>query len=138
MANVKLTNVKKIYGKDTVAVHDFNLDIADDRTGMGTLDEVSDACKEAVFMMIPQILPGIITGFLLAITLSLDDYVISAYTKPHTFQTISTHIYSLNKGGMVNTIKSSYWAFTAIVFFIIVIVLIVSNVLAYRKERSKK
>ena len=29
MANVKLTNVKKIYGKDTVAVQDFNLDIAD-------------------------------------------------------------------------------------------------------------
>ena len=29
MANVKLTNVKKIYGKDTVAVHDFNLEIKD-------------------------------------------------------------------------------------------------------------
>ncbi len=29
MASVKLTNVKKIYGKDTVAVNDFNLDIAD-------------------------------------------------------------------------------------------------------------
>ena len=29
MANVKLTNVKKIYGKDTVAVQDFNLDIKD-------------------------------------------------------------------------------------------------------------
>ena len=29
MANVKLTNVKKIYGKDTVAVQEFNLDIAD-------------------------------------------------------------------------------------------------------------
>ena len=29
MATVKLTNVKKIYGKNTVAVHDFNLDIAD-------------------------------------------------------------------------------------------------------------
>ena len=29
MATVKLTNVKKIYGKDTVAVQDFNLDIAD-------------------------------------------------------------------------------------------------------------
>ena len=29
MANVKLTNVKKVYGKDTVAVQDFNLDIAD-------------------------------------------------------------------------------------------------------------
>ena len=29
MASVKLTNVKKIYGKDTVAVQEFNLDIAD-------------------------------------------------------------------------------------------------------------
>ena len=29
MANVKLTNVKKIYGKNTVAVQDFNLEIAD-------------------------------------------------------------------------------------------------------------
>ena len=29
MASVKLTNVKKIYGKNTVAVQDFNLDIAD-------------------------------------------------------------------------------------------------------------
>lgn len=102
------------------------------------LDLGATPAKALFSVLIPQILPGIITGFLLAITLSLDDYVISAYTKPHTFQTISTHIYSLNKGGMVNTIKSSYWAFTAIVFFIIVIVLIVSNILAYKKERSKK
>ena len=33
-------------------------------------------------VIIPQILPGILSGFLLAVTLSLDDYVIAAYTKP--------------------------------------------------------
>ena len=89
-------------------------------------------------VVIPQIAPGIVAGFMLAITLSLDDYVIAAYTKPNTFQTISTHIYSLAKGGTVNTIKSSYWAFTAIIFFLIILVVVASNVMAYRKTRSKR
>lgn len=88
-------------------------------------------------VVIPQISPGIVAGFMLAITLSLDDYVISAYTKPNTFQTISTHIYSLAKGGTVNTIKSSYWAFTAIIFLLIVIVVITMNVIAHKKVGKK-
>jgi spermidine/putrescine transport system permease protein len=102
------------------------------------LDLGATPSKALFSVIIPQILPGIISGFLLAMTLSLDDYVIAAYTKPNTFQTISTHIYSLNKGGMVNTIKSSYWAFTAIVFLLIVVILVVLNVIAYKKTRSKK
>jgi spermidine/putrescine transport system permease protein len=102
------------------------------------LDLGATPTKALFSVVIPQILPGIIAGFLLSITLSLDDYVITAYTKPNTFQTISTHIYSLNKGGMVNTIKSSYWAFTAIVFLLIVVILVVLNVIAYKKTRSKK
>ena len=88
-------------------------------------------------VVIPQISPGIVAGFMLAITLSLDDYVIAAYTKPNTFQTISTHIYSLAKGGTVNTIKSSYWAFTAIIFLLIVIVVITMNVIAHKKAGKK-
>ncbi|MBE5753003.1 MAG: ABC transporter permease [Clostridiales bacterium] len=102
------------------------------------LDLGASPSKALFSVVIPQILPGIIAGFLLSLTLSLDDYVIAAYTKPNTFQTISTHIYSLNKGGMVNTIKSSYWAFTAIVFLLIVLVLIVTNVIASKNARSKK
>ncbi len=90
-------------------------------------------------VIIPQILPGIISGFLLAMTLSLDDYVITAYTKPDNFKTISTHIYGLDKNNVVGPkIKAAYWAFTAIVFFLIVIVVLVANVLSYRKARSKK
>ncbi len=95
--------------------------------------------KALFSVIIPQILPGIISGFLLAITLSLDDYVITAYTKPDSFKTISTHIYGLDKNNIVGPkIKAAYWAFTAIIFFIIVIVVIVANVITYRKARSKK
>jgi ABC-type spermidine/putrescine transport system permease subunit II len=75
----------------------------------------------------------------LALTLSLDDYVIAAYTKPDSFMTISTHIYGLDKNNVVGPkIKAAYWAFTAIIFFIIVLVVLVSNIVAYRKTRSKK
>lgn len=90
-------------------------------------------------VIVPQILPGIVSGFLLALTLSLDDYVIAAYTKPDSFMTISTHIYGLDKNNVVGPkIKAAYWAFTAIIFFLIVLVVVVSNVVAYKKARSKK
>ena len=75
---------------------------------------------------------------MLAITLSLDDYVIAAYTKPNTFQTISTHIYSLAKGSMVDTIKSSYWALTAIIFGIIIVAVVLMNVISNKKAGSKQ
>ena len=103
------------------------------------LDLGATPSKALLSVIIPQILPGIISGFLLAITLSLDDYVITAYTKPDSFKTISTHIYGLDKNNIVGPkIKAAYWAFTAIIFFIIVVVVITANVLSYRKARSKK
>lgn len=96
--------------------------------------------RKALFsVIIPQILPGILAGFLLAITLSLDDYVIAAYTKPDSFMTISTHIYGLDKNNNVGPkIKAAYWAFTAIIFFIIIIVVASANIISYHKTRSKK
>ena len=102
------------------------------------LDLCATPTKALFSVVLPQILPGIVAGFLLSITLSLDDYIIAAYTKPNTFQTISTHIYSLSKGGTVNTIKSSYWAFTAIIFLLIVIVVVTMNIIAHKKAGKKQ
>ena len=101
------------------------------------LDLGASPTKALISAVIPQIIPGIISGFLLAVTLSLDDYVIAAYTKPESFQTISTHIYGLTKGKQVETIKSSYWAFTAIVFMIIVISVIVANIVSSRRKNKE-
>ncbi len=95
--------------------------------------------RKALFsVVIPQISSGIVSGFMLAITLSLDDYIIAAYTKPNTFQTISTHIYSLAKGSTVEMIKSSYWALTAIIFAIIIIAVVLMNVLSSKKAGGKR
>ena len=103
------------------------------------LDLGASPTKALFSVIIPQILPGIISGFLLSVTLSLDDYIIAAYTKPDSFQTISTHIYGLDKNNIMGAkIKAAYWAFTAIIFLLIVVVVIVSNIIAYRKTRSKK
>ena len=103
------------------------------------LDLGSTPRKALFSVVIPQILPGILSGFLLAVTLSLDDYVIAAYTKPDSFMTISTHIYGLDKNNNVGPkIKAAYWAFTAIIFFIIIIVVVSANVISYHKTRSKK
>ena len=102
------------------------------------LDLGASPTRALFSVVIPQISSGIVSGFMLAITLSLDDYIISAYTKPNTFQTISTHIYSLAKGSTVDTIKSSYWAFTAIIFVIIVIAVVVTNIIANKKAGKKQ
>jgi spermidine/putrescine transport system permease protein len=103
------------------------------------LDLGATPTKALFSAVIPQIIPGIISGFLLAVTLSLDDYVIAAYTKPDSFATISTHIYGLDKNNILGAkIKAAYWAFTAIIFFIIVLIVIVSNVIAYKKAGKKR
>lgn len=103
------------------------------------LDLGASPTKALFSVVIPQILPGIISGFLLSVTLSLDDYVIAAYTKPDNFMTISTHIYGLDKNNVVGPqIKAAYWAFTAIIFFIIVAIVVIANVVSYHKTRSKK
>ena len=103
------------------------------------LDLGASPTKALFSVIIPQILPGIVAGFLLSVTLSLDDYIIAAYTKPDSFQTISTHIYGLDKNNIMGAkIKAAYWAFTAIIFLLIVLVVALSNIVAYRKTRSKK
>ena len=103
------------------------------------LDLGATPAKALFSVIIPQILPGILSGFMLSVTLSLDDYVIAAYTKPDTFQTISTHIYGLDKNNIVGPkIKAAYWAFTAIIFLIIVVVVVSANIITYRKARKKK
>ncbi len=103
------------------------------------LDLGASPTRALFSVVIPQIMPGIISGFLLSVTLSMDDYVIAAYTKPDSFTTISTHIYGLSHNNQVGpTIKAAYWAFTGIIFFIIVLVVVTANIMANRKARSKK
>ena len=85
-------------------------------------------------VILPQIAPGIVTGFALAVTLSLDDYFIAAYTKPATFDTISTYVVNATKGAQTN-IKTALWALVTVIFVIVVLIVAGMTLLNMRKER---
>ena len=87
-------------------------------------------------IVIPQIFPGIISGFALAITLSLDDYFVATYTKPATFDTISTYVVNATKGSQT-TIKTALWALSTVIFLIVLVIVGVMNLQA-RKKLSER
>lgn len=96
---------------------------------------------QALFkVVLPEILPGIFAGFMLAITLSLDDYIITATLAPRGFDTVSTAVY---KAIAISTKESSqkvpiYRALTTIIFIITILAVVVVNIRANRKVKGKR
>lgn len=97
------------------------------------LDLGASPAKALFKVVIPQIIPGILSGFMLAVTLSLDDYFISTYTKPATFDTISTYVVNATRGSRTN-IKTALWALSTIIFAIVLIVVILMNLKSSEDE----
>ena len=85
-------------------------------------------------VVIPQIFPGIVSGFALAVTLSLDDYFITSYTKPATFDTISTYVVNATKGSQTD-IKTALWALSTIIFLVVIALVVVMNLTGNRNAR---
>ncbi len=88
-------------------------------------------------VVLPQIRPGIISGFMTAVTLSLDDYFIATYTKPATFDTISTYVVNATRGAQTN-IKTALWALSAIMFVIVVGVVLAANIRSSANEEEAR
>ncbi len=80
----------------------------------------------------PDLLPGILSGFLMAFTMSLDDFIITHFTKGPGIDTLSTKIYTEVKKG----IKPEMYALSAIIFVTVLILLILVNYTP--KEKHKK
>ena len=72
---------------------------------------------------LPEILPGVITGMIMAFTLSLDDFVISYFTSGAGFQTLPIRIYNMTK----KTVTPKMYALATIIFFVILALLLISN-----------
>ena len=87
---------------------------------------------EAFFKVIlPEIMPGIVSGFMLAITMSLDDFIITHFTKGAGINTLSTLIYSQVRRG----VNPSLYALSTIIFLVILIILLTSNFLVNRERK---
>ena len=81
-------------------------------------------------VVFPDILPGVLSGFLLAFTMSLDDFIITHFTKGAGINTLSTLIYSEVRRG----IKPSMYALSTIIFVTFLLLLIITNFAPHKKE----
>ncbi|MGM9874156.1 MAG: extracellular solute-binding protein [Bacilli bacterium] len=91
-------------------------------------------------VIIPEIIPGIVSGFLLAITLSLDDFIITAFTRGSgllngegTIETLSTLVQAKIKKG---PIPPEMRALTTFIFLAVLIVVIVISIRKYQQEKK--
>lgn len=86
---------------------------------------------QAFFKVVfPDILPGVLSGFLLAFTMSLDDFIITHFTKGAGINTLSTLIYSEVRRG----IKPSMYALSSIIFITVLVLLLITNFAPKRKK----
>ena len=74
-------------------------------------------------MIFPDILPGVLSGFMLAFTMSLDDFVITHFTKGPGIDTLSTKIYSEVRKG----IKPEMYALSTLLFISVLLLLLLIN-----------
>ena len=74
-------------------------------------------------VILPEIMPGVISGFLMAFTYSLDDFVISYFTSGPTTQTLPITIYSMTR----RKISPEINALSTIIFIVVFVILIVKN-----------
>lgn len=84
-------------------------------------------------VIVPQVMPGIISGALIAFTMSFDDFVISYFVTGNGVSNISILVYTMSK-----RINPSINALSTLVIFIITVVLIIVNIIPILKEKKEK
>ncbi len=83
-------------------------------------------------VVFPDLLPGILSGFLMAFTMSLDDFIITHFTKGVGVDTLSTKIYTEIKKG----IKPEMYALSSLIFVTVLTLLILINLSPDKKEKK--
>lgn len=85
-------------------------------------------------VLVPQLRPGMISGFILAFTMSLDDFAVTYFTAGNSgLTTLSTYIYAdVRKGGMTPELKP----LMTIIFLFVLVVLLILNVRAFKKNKQ--
>ncbi len=97
------------------------------------LDLGATPMKALWLVILPQIFPGIVSGFVLAFTLSLDDFIITSFLKPTSgFDTLSTYVEAQLRVGIPPEIR----ALTTLIFLFAVGVLIVNYSLTGKGDKK--
>ena len=102
------------------------------------LDLGATPTKALFSIILPEILPGVFSGFMLAVTMSLDDYIVTTFTKPADLDTISTYTYNAYAKGGANTSVPALRALSTIIFVLVISVVIINNVRANKKAQANR
>lgn len=105
---------------------------ADNRTYEAALDLGATPALATWKVTIPEIMPGVITGFLMAFTLSIDDFIISYFTTGPGVENLSILIYNAAKKGVSPSIN----ALSALLFAVIMLLLIIINIRTHKASRK--
>lgn len=107
------------------------------QTNKSTYEAALDLGASPVYafykVVFPEIMPGIISGFFLSFTMSLDDFIITHFTKGPGIDTLSTKIYSEVRKG----IKPEMYALSTILFVTVLVLLILVNVSPKKEAEAK-
>lgn len=85
-------------------------------------------------VVLPDLMPGILSGFLLSFTMSLDDFVISYFTRGRGINTLSTLVYTQVRRGIV----PSMYALSTVIFLAVLLFLLAQNFLPQRLEKLSR
>ncbi|MBR5559761.1 MAG: ABC transporter permease [Oscillospiraceae bacterium] len=85
-------------------------------------------------VIIPEIMPGILSGLMMSFTYSLDDFIISYFVSSSTSQTLPITIYSMTRRKVSPEIN----ALSAIIFVVVLVILIAVNVYGARQEKQQQ
>ncbi len=84
-------------------------------------------------VVLPSIRPGIVAGFIMAFTLSLDDFIISYFVSGPKFQTLPIRIFSMTK----KRVTPDMYALSTLIFVAILILLVCVNIFQSKNDNSK-
>ena len=84
-------------------------------------------------IILPEIMPGIISGFMISFTLSLDDFVITQYLKEPSFETISTYIQKIIAK---HPIPPEVRALATLIFLLVLVVVVTNTIYTNRKAKK--
>ena len=110
------------------------------------INELGDTLSEAALdlgctpvqaffkVKLPNIMPGVLSGMVMAFTLSLDDFVISYFVAPTNFQTLPLLIYSMTK----KKVTPDMYALSTLIIIAVFVLLIISNLRSNKKVGEKK
>ncbi len=85
-------------------------------------------------VVLPSIRPGIVAGFIMAFTLSLDDFIISYFVSGPKFQTLPIRIFSMTK----KRVTPDMYALSTLIFVAILVLLVLVNIFQSKSDENKQ